>query len=67
MMDLPDYQGTLRPTGWSTIRSLSDNDRRALMAAALRGCKQCQKSGVIENVDGTFEICHCVNRPEASS
>jgi len=62
-MTLPDYQGPLGPTSWSGIKSLGPVERRALAAAAMKGCERCGKAGCLEREDGLIEICHCVNRP----
>lgn len=64
-MKLPDYKGSLGPTSWSEIKpeALTQEAKKALAEAALRGCPVCRKQGYLE--DGTkIQICHCVNRSE---
>lgn len=60
--NLPDYRGPLTPAPWSGIRELTGEAKRSLREAALPGCPVCRKRGFLEDRDGTFQICHCVNR-----
>ena len=63
-MTLPNYKGILGETAWSGLKSLNSEERKALAAAALKGCERCGKAGCVERKDGLIEICHCVNRSD---
>lgn len=59
---LPDYMGPLGAAPWSEF-GLTEEIRRSLRQAALKGCKACSGDGFLGS--GTkVQVCHCVNRRE---
>lgn len=57
---LPDYRGRLAGAPWSGF-VLTEEIRRSLKAAALRGCTVCKGNGFLGSGE-TVQVCHCTNR-----
>lgn len=59
---LPEYKGPLGSAPWSGFE-LTEEIRRSLRRAALKGCKACFGDGFLGSGE-KVQVCHCVNRRE---